>query len=653
MAFPSLKLVNGAEVFDLNEPTGAGNPSGLKTRLIGEVNLGTPGKEIRTISTDRPGALLARKRDDVAVMSFQVDVSAPDGSVNTLRSGGGELQRILDAGGDAGWEIQWQPRADTEIRFYDFLTSQETPNLFGDKTAMMTVIKQERNVTSFLVEILRQPYTRGPEIDSDTNKTKNSLFIHEGVTGGRPRDWDWASALDISSESIDAATEAYKFDIATTATRLLQQETPAGSAAQGEIWTFYFYGFVTPGEDVRGVASIQFLDSAGVTLATHDGPITSFETIRPNMSEVSEAISVTTPAAPANMDHIRVSVSISSTTATARTVFLIGAQLEKSSAPSKLVVATETQTNEVTENTDGYPSVAPVFIHGDAPAPVSFRFATGTDQSKSPIVALRSRSLVGDKRLLDYLKTTHFAQAEDGTAVVDTALITAATEPDFSPGSGNVGMETTFATNANMVDRVQLRLNTLLESRRGAFDVYVRCLQTLAGEVRLQLWWSLSFFFSAPEPEIVLHDHGFPQFRRLGRIFVPRENPFGELALFLQARRLSGSTALRWDYVTFVAVDEQAAEIGRTGEQDPTFSSDSINTVPDKDLVFVSDASGNLLRIAKRLGPLPFDVSPGLAMIFRHHKNFQNSTDGRIQDTSEDISVDKTMHHAYSPRYYQ
>lgn len=618
-------------LFDFIDETGASNPEGLQSRLRLDPNFSAPAGEHTLFEPpDKPGGSLTFTRDELVESSWRLHVTGA--TTDALARGVGEMARLLRA----GKVLKWQSDGATEPRFIDYEAVSVGALARGQNQKTIAVNHTD---AEFPIAIVRQPFMRGPELDSDTNIARNSLLIHEGATAGRPRDWDWDVITDIANESIDAATESYTFDIATAAVRQLQQRTAAGTAAEGEVWTFGFYGFVNAGTDVRARARIEFEDAANTVLATHDGTLTTLGTARPNLSNPTDSISVTTTAAPVNTDHIKVSIRFENATATQRTVRLIGAQLELSSTVTRFVVATETQTNEVEETTAGYPSVAPFYIHGDVPTPVEF--VLESQGHGNQFLGLRSAPEIGEKRLSDYLKTTHFAQAEDATQGQDTAIITAATEPGFSPQSGNVGSETDFAVNIGLVQRLAWDLNTLLESRRGAFDVYLRGRQTDAsGVIDVQLKGGVSGGGDVQEGPIITWPQDTATFAiKLARFTVPENVTIGSVDLKLFIALEGGVGNFRSDYLVLVPVDSAAAIMTT-----PAVLSNFV-TDPEEGIAFTTDVNGNVGVFVDVAGPVPFFIPPRLSVIFRHVRG--------IDFSSRILTAQSPIRHTFSPRYYQ
>ena len=362
--------------------------------LGGSFQLNAPETEFVRLASTNPGGRTTARRDPLVESSFRM--RATGSSFDALRDGVNELGRLMADGG----VIRWKPDGAAEYRYIDFEPSN-TPVLFdGEELELPRAINLFDLPRGATILITRQPYLRGPLLDGAANVLTNSMLVIDRGGDGRPDGWTWDNTGNISSESIYALAEAYRFDIATTSTRNLEQTTATGTFAQNDIATFSFYGKVASGTNVRVRAVVRYLDSGGTALGTEQVSSQITLTTSP------QRITVTTSAAPASTSKARCSIRFENSSATAATVYLNRAQMEKASAASTFRVCS--QPVSVNPNTSNKGRMIPFYNAGSAEAPVRVKIVQDAAGCNGfYYAAAGSGGILGGGYLTDLLNRHH------------------------------------------------------------------------------------------------------------------------------------------------------------------------------------------------------------------------------------------------------
>jgi hypothetical protein len=546
-------------LFDFDSSTGAGNPGGVRTNFgVGRsFNIGTPELEVVHFQPESSdGGTTARMREPLKAMTWAQRILGNDFA--TYREGVGQLGRLLKLGG----VMKWQPDAAADPFYVDFEPSPAPATFGGRNLDLLSVLKYFEALEGVDLLVWRQPHLRWRSLDSVVNIMDNATLTIDVGDNGRPDDWTWVSAADITSEAI--ANHAYRFNIATSAERSLRQATLAGAAAPGDIFTGTFYAWQAGTDsNCQSRVRIEFIDSGTTVLATHNGTLVSLTT-------AAQRLSLTTPAAPASTSKVRLSLVQDNITATSFTVYWNNAQLEKAATASPFRMGSEVVSND--------PAAArgwtlPFYAHGDADAMVSVRIkATDATAKVRDIMvgATASDAIVGRRHITDYLNVTKYAQCEatgGGWTVALGADTTAVAET--TTASGDSKARTTHSGTPTMAKRIRITRTTKVDSLRGAWDVLCRIKATAASKHWVQLRWSPSLADPAAysKEEIAIDKTGFTAFQyeyiNLGRVYVPESTPvpLSGLAFELWSRRESGTGNLDWDYIAFVPVNERLSSI--------------------------------------------------------------------------------------------
>jgi hypothetical protein len=550
-------------LFDLNSSTGIGNPSSVKTAsgLDGALGIGRPDLEVVQFSpTNQPGGLTVFDRDPLVAMSWLQKIQGT--SYDTLAAGVGELARLLHLGG----VIKWQATGAAEARYIDFEPSPAPALLNGRSSELLNALTYFDTPQGVELMVWRQPYLRTTTLSSATNLITNPTLLIDGGSG-RAASFTWVSAANISAESINSDEEAYQFTIAIGAERVFRQPTGAATAAPGDVWTGSFYA-KQAGSDAncRALVRIEYLDNTSTLVGTaYSGTTTPLTTSW-------QRLTVTTSAAPASTDRVRLSLVMTNLTATAFTVYWKNAQLEEAGAASLFRTGSETVDNDPAT---GFGRVYPVYINGDAPSPLQLKTAVAGSAKlvEVRVAEVGNDGIAGRRAVADYLNDKSYAQCE-ATAGGWTVTLTGADTTSVADalGSGGNVAQTTYATLATMSKRVRISRTTTLDCLKGGWDVWARVKATAAAKHVMQLRWapSLADPASYSEAEVILDTTGMTAFQyemvRLGRIYIPESGAtVAGVAFELWARRESGSGSLNWDFIQFLPVNDRLATMSIPG----------------------------------------------------------------------------------------
>ncbi len=583
-----------------------------------------------------------RTRAGLVVSSWRQAVGFDD--YDDGLNGVGEIGRLLRAGG----VIRFQ--GDTGIRYIDFEPSTAL-TLWDRPEDMVRALTQGVYPEGIPLEIVRQPFLRGAELDSAVNILDNpSLYREDATNAGRPADFDWDVTTGITNESIDSATEAYKFDIATSAVRDLEQTTPAGTAASGEVWTLSFFAYASAGTTGRAQAVIRFLDSGGSPLGTEQvGTLTALPTSQPNRSDPTATISVTTAAAPASTSRILATIRFDNSDAASNTVHLQLAQLEKASAPSLWVAGEEFMDHQ--PGNDSGP-LMPVFIHGEGTTPLRLEYEldpAGSSVTKMVNAIGWSGGNRGGRSLLGWLnriiEVEDYTNRNGATDVVD------------ANASGGNAIETDRATTTAHVVVSEIVLTSNLDELRGTWTVWVR-LRSNVGTHGVQLKWLLDDQGTTGGGAIAYENKKHEAYSsstygwlNLGLIDVPRDAPLAGLTLELWADLSESSGEMRFDAVRLVPAE---LEMGMVQNADTIGSfANLVNGeafLLDGETFVIErlDSAGGIRAAEYEIrGPIP-QGRPGLNVLFA----VAGLLDGTIPDDHlEDFRGSLIGRVRYSPRY--
>ncbi|GAB3817631.1 hypothetical protein [Micromonospora zhanjiangensis] len=210
-------------------------------------------------------------------------------------------------------------------------------------------------------------------------------------------------------------------------------------------------------------------------------------------------------------------------------------------------------------------------VKGDVETPLNLAIAqgslTGGSDPRRSVIAVRRRGTPAQMPLV--------LQAETMTGLTDTAIAAAAGDPNMSGGGQNF-LRTTFATNANLVNRARLAAwpSGTTPDTRGTYRVFARVRKSNGSDV-INVQALVSTPTTPATTDTVTLPQGFanvPVWADLGLLPVPAgadpvtDSTGVELAvapqtLLLLASRSSGSGTLDWDVVLFVPADDRLAVV--------------------------------------------------------------------------------------------
>lgn len=633
--------------FDMNDPTGANNLAafgiGLPTFAWG-VDIGETPIERRLFETDADGAEVVGRRLREARTSWLQGWNGNTAGLTAdqARTALGVLQELLT--GDRGGMIKYRGSETSALRYIipsgaDGISTQLRGQDGGVVKHFSQIIEP-----GMPLAIARRPKLRGERIIALTqNILSNPFLLHQGATANRPRGWAW-DTISVTAEDLD---DGYEFEIATALIRMLQQTSGAASAAPGDVWTFGFLAWAESGADVRARARIEFLSAASAVLATHDGgSLTTLRNNPPDLGDPAQAIQVTTPAAPASTDRIRVSIRFENAAATNRRVHLLGAQLRKASSLGLLSGGRERVVNDPT-STGAYGRVMPVLIQGDAPpddVEIKITQRAGS-QMNSALLAHYDASR--RKRSLEPIVNRGlFFQAEAfPNLLLGTALVTMVN--GWPNGGANNGINISFSGGAAMATRAQNGQLAIPPGLKGTFWIYGRIRASAVGAdftLRLDRAFTSGGKFSESDIRIVATDVDARDVR-LGKIEIPEDYDPATLFFDLGASRVSGTVDV--DALFLVPTDAVAFF-------DPSIATMSADTIlyarTERRSAMVS-STGLVTELDPPIkGPLP-DFSPGWHGLYLAHG--RGDAADRVTDfDSADQTIEVDVEVSYWPGFY-
>lgn len=523
-------------VADLNDSTGANNAFGLKTFCF-EVDLGVPDFDRTFFEGDAPGGSLVRARDGLATMTWKQGTVGNTSSDN-YRAGVNELLKKLRYG--SLFKVQMTPTS--EVLYVDYISTDFLALLRGQ--AIYKIASQLHDPDGMPLACRRQPYLRRAEVSSGSQRLINGSLIVDSNNDGRPNSWTWESTSGLSAESIDAATESYQFSSTLTSAAGLQSNAVAATPGQAWSASADIYGDTS---NAQSRIVLSFYDAGDVIISSVNGTLT------PGTGDFA-TVSVS-GIAPANTAFvrariIRINVSGSSSVYRFRRAILgLGA--------SSFLTAVGAVANDP-GLTSGPGRTSLIYIHGSAPAaPIVTWTVDGGSLVEIVVAKYAALSRDGGRRLSDYINTRKFLQAEAGTLGANTT-----STADADASGGNCAQTT---GDASLQKRVTHVISTKLDTLRGAtWDVWVRVKPTAAATWGLQLRHGEESADRVENEIPVVNTATSWDYVDvyLGRMAIT-DSAVASISLELWARRVSGSGNLRWDFLTFVPVDQPSSVIAK------------------------------------------------------------------------------------------
>ncbi|MGH2710339.1 MAG: hypothetical protein ACRDH9_03930, partial [Actinomycetota bacterium] len=309
-------------------------------------------------------------------------------------------------------------------------------------------------------------------LDSDTNLLDNATALVDSNDDGTPDSLAFDSVANVIGTSIQPATESFDFTVTSETLRVLQQTQDLNADIEGNTYTFSFEGLV--GGTGRVGARIEFLDSAGAQVGADNDSALSTPTSFAEPDSPEDRVKMTATA-PATAEQVRVSAICHNSAAGDGTYKVRRFQLEEATAPTRYVCPTEQVSNDPALAFGGF---APIFIHGDAEAPVELTFApTGGSVIEAMVSYRGSEGRGGGNSVADLFNRAGLMQFS-GTA-----------DGDASGGEVGTAARQTITSN--------------LDALRGDWRVLARYPSLAVGN-DLGLRWGAGLLDPAPEKNLTL-----------------------------------------------------------------------------------------------------------------------------------------------------
>jgi hypothetical protein len=171
----TIRLVNRASdatvLYDFDQASGASNPNGLKTTLMGHgFNLGVPPSNTEFFeSEDSPGGTLSKRRHGLTQMSFFFRPEAT--SSDNLFAAIGKLGQYLDNPIEYALLLQLEGWA--EKRYADLAYGAVPALLRGGDRGLFEALTLLKDPQGIEVLLWRQPYLRGPSVTVGPTTVQN------------------------------------------------------------------------------------------------------------------------------------------------------------------------------------------------------------------------------------------------------------------------------------------------------------------------------------------------------------------------------------------------------------------------------------------------------------------------------------------------
>ena len=556
------------DYFDITGANNATNASSVKTWMgLGSLfNLNAPQVSVDTSDRNDDGVPdLSFSYDELVQSSFSMRVQGT--SYDTLRAGLGYLQRLLSSDG----VIKWVPTGSTQT-FYIYRKPSSIPAMFGGRD-FETYKAQSLFEASMDVVLTRERLLRGPILLASVNKLQNATMIATSTvaTSAGMSYWAWDSTVNITTlgygANVNWATQSYRFQIATTGTRNLQQGSNTQSwsaAAPGDVWTFSFYVKASGGTLCKAQAILEFLSAAGAVLATASGTLTTLT----NGADFTR-LTITSAAAPASTAFWRVNCRFANGDATTYLVDLRRAQMEKAGAASQMRTGAEPVYNSLAL---GVGKVAVIYNAGDASALTRLTLAPVAG-AKAVAWNLARRSEGSDVNLAESVNPMGAASTtyRAWTAVIDRTMYggtSGDTSSTADSGATNANAaKTTFTNQASLVRRWRwVSTPTDPEALHGRWQVYAAVRPEAGTTFKVQMRWQAANRDPVTEVGDVIYldttDVTTSVYTPLRLGAVTFDANAGDTSLTIEgwASQDSGSGALWWDVAYLIPADESLGD---------------------------------------------------------------------------------------------
>lgn len=618
----TLQVVDAAGVVqaDLNGANGVAMGS-VTIELLHHPDFGSPETEFSRYGyASRDGGTTVRRR--AAITPFSLPIRINHTSYDNKARAVNRLAELLAA----GCTMLWVPDTSTSSRYIAVEPSSTPVQLDGREWALQQATARVADPEGVTLNLFRQPYLYGAELDPTVNKLTNATLLNDVGQDGRPEGWTWSSATNISNEVIvfDKKNSCYRFNIATGSQRKLLQTPANGTVVASEVWTLSGYirvPAVLGGPKCQAV--IEWHDNVAGITGTSTGTLTALTTEWARLT-----VSGTAPASTVTAE---VGLRMDNDDATAVDVDYRGMQFEKAASASVFRVGLETA------NTD--PVVSPgrktVFWNdGDARAPIR-----GYWQGSSTSLVIAG--IAPASKLLNY----GHKQAESMTQGTNTAMVTIGAT---ASGTGADASETTFGS-LNTLTPTRLTWSLSANELAGVVGqtvlVWFRVRQNNGEAMSLQMtydygigipgaWGTLPVVTWVPTQTAVYHDV------LMGRLAVPADA--AGLRLYFYCRNDAGTGVFNWDVCVLSPLTSICMA---TPSRDTGWS--LLETDPEIPRVGGVDTNHLLGSMGASDGPVPFIAEPGPSIIYATETTFDSA--GLYP---QNTFVTRTRQFHYAPRYY-
>lgn len=348
----------GTALFGCQDLDGAKNPYGVGFAIReSTIDMGAFDPVYVSLASVNDGGSIVRARNPLMQMAFTLKVA--DDDLGDIVDALAYLGQLLAEGGRY---LAWSPDGFVATRYIPFEPSPAVQVFVGQQLVLLHAERATVVLPDIPVRINRQPWAQGAELLGADNPLTNPTLLNDfGGTANRPDGWTLDSATGITAEDIDTGIDwGWAFTIADAGVHNLQQSTGAGTAAPGDVWTGSFEAKVdavagTP----QAAAVVRFLNSSGT-------PIGSDATSGLFVLTTSwQRIDVTSAAAPATTDRVRLSLQQDNVDATSVRVRYRKAQVVE--APSFPGFRSGREAVAFNPASTALPRRLPIFVEGSMP----------------------------------------------------------------------------------------------------------------------------------------------------------------------------------------------------------------------------------------------------------------------------------------------
>lgn len=591
-----LKNTNGSLLWDFIRKDGGGNPGNCGCQVR---HLHWASREPQTQiieSESRDGGWLAKSRQGLKQSTHLINLIA--NSKDSLLTGYNALTEYLKDGKGKYFEYQLSDASD--LLYLDF-THGWTDALMREDSGFWVETDNEDH--GLPLTIVHQPYFRLDEIDAALNKLTNATLLCDENNDGRPNDWAWVDATNVSAESI---SNGYSHrTVSTGSTRWLYQAV--SGAVAGDIWTGSFDAYTDNATIGRVSAVLEFLTAADAVLVTHSSTIVAPSTDPNNPTRVS----MTTTAAPATTAKVRLKLASANTSASAIVHSWRHANLSRTTLDPTFRVGVETVSNDPASTTSGWRARAfPVWIDSDGPVKARLKWE-GIGEAWGTPARVGVLPFAHPADSYRWLNRRKYEPMESASLGAGATLVADAN----ASGAGSNAIEIT-STDLSIV-RATNTISTDLTALRGRFMLMARLRGTVAtDDWSIKTEWTMGGSATYSTPIVYVPDIG-TSFRdiQIGVVTLPEDTDPASVVLKLYARRDAGTGLLRGDVWMFAPPEQLTTVSHPLAGANLVSSNGVVESDPDTATVKILNSSLQVFDYGKaRI--TPFVLQPGLSVLY-------------------------------------